>query len=187
MDFLSLNWALIAVAVVVLINIINGYKKGLVKELINCVSLIVLSVMVVLLGSVLKSYSEKQFVQMISMVIMVLVLIIANKLVRMALDGIKVLAELPVISFFNKLAGAAFGVAETAVFVWFALCLIGMYDLGNIGEYINTYIGDSRLLSYLYDNNLIAVFGEKIMGQDFQMKTLDLILEQGKEIIKEVM
>ena len=92
MDILSWNWALIAVAFIVLINVINGFKKGLVKELINCISLLVLSILVVLLSSVLKSYTDKQFVQMLTMIIMVLVLSIAHKLIKMALDGMKVLA-----------------------------------------------------------------------------------------------
>ena len=187
MDILSWNWALIAAAFIVLINVINGLKKGLVKELINCISLLVLSILVVLLSSVLKSYTDKQFVQMLTMIIMVLVLSIAHKLIKMALDGMKVLASLPVISILNKLAGAVFGVIETIVIVWFALCLIGMFDLGTIGEYINMYIGDSRLLTYLYENNLIATLGETIRGPEFQMKALDMILEQGKDIVGNIL
>lgn len=60
MDILSWNWALIVIGIVALLNIINGYKNGLVKELINCISLLVLSVFVVLLSAVLKSYTSKQ-------------------------------------------------------------------------------------------------------------------------------
>lgn len=187
MDILSWNWALILIAFVVIINIINGFKNGLVKEVINFLSLLVLSILIVLLGSVVQSYSDKHFVQMLTMIIMVLALIVAHKLVKMALDGIKVLASLPVISIVNKLAGAVFGVLETIVFIWFALCLIGMFDLGSLGEHINTYIADSEILTYLYDNNLIAKFGEQILGTDFQMKALDLILDQGKEIVEEIL
>lgn len=187
MDILSWNWALIVIAFIVIINVINGYKNGLVKEVINCVSLLVLSILIVLLSSVLKSYTDKQFVQMLTMIIMVLALTVAHKLIKIALDGMKILASLPVISILNKLAGAIFGVLETVVFVWFALCLIGMFDLGTIGEYINMYIGDSQLLTYLYDNNLIAKFGEQILGADFQMKALDMILDQGKEIVEEIL
>lgn len=187
MDILAWNWALIITGVVAFINIISGYKKGLIKELINCISLLVSSVTAVLLSSVLKSYTEKQFMQMITMIIMILVVSIANKLIKMALDGIKVLAELPVINLVNKLAGALFGVAETLLLVWFALCLIGMFDLGIVGEYVNTYIGQSELLTYLYEHNLLATTGEKILGPDFQMKAMELILEQGKDIMHNIM
>ena len=187
MDFLSWNWFLISLAVVVLINVINGFKNGLVKELINCISLLVLSTLIVLLSSVLKSYSDRQFVQMLTMIIMVLILVVAHKLIKAALDGIKVLASLPVISLVNKLAGAVFGILESVVLVWFVFCLIGMFDLGTAGEYINQYIGNSRFLTYLYENNLIAIFGEKILGPEFQMKALDIILDQGKEIVEEIL
>ena len=140
----------------------------------------------VLLSAVLKSYTEKQFMQMITMIIMILVVSIANKLIKMALDGIKVLAELPVINLVNKLAGAIFGVAQTLLLVWFALCLIGMFDLGTVGEYINMYIGKSELLTYLYEHNLLAAMGEKILGSEFQMKAMELILEQGKDIMHNI-
>ena len=176
MDIMSVNWILLCVLALAIINIISGYKNGLVKEIINFVSMLVLSVLIVLLSSVLKSYTDKQYIQMITMIIMVLILLLAHRLLKVALDGMKLLAKLPVVSFVNKLAGAVF-----------ALCLFGMFDLGTVGEYINMYIGESQILTYLYENNLIAILGEKILGPDFQMKALDLLLEQGKEIVTEIM
>ena len=118
---------------------------------------------------------------------MVLVVSIANKLIKMLLEGIKVISELPVISLVNKLAGAAFGVAQTLLIVWFAFCLIGMYDLGIIGEYIHMYISDSELLTVLYENNMLAGIGEKVLGADFQMKTIEFIMEQGKDVVNSIL
>ena len=187
MDILSWNWALILIGVVVFINIINGYKKGLVKELVNCISLLVLSLFVVLLSSVVKSYTDRQFLQMITMIIMVLIVSIGHKVIKIALDGMQILASLPVISWVDKVAGAVFGIVETVLLVWFGLCLIGLFDLGQIGEYINMYIGNSGLLTYLYENNLLAILGEQIRGPEFQMKAMDLILEQGKDIVDTIL
>ena len=187
MDISSLNWALVSVGVVMVINIIVGFRKGLVKEVINCISLLVSSATVVLLSSVLKSYTSKQFVEMLILIIMVLIVSIANKLIKMLLEGIKVISELPVISLINKLAGAAFGVAQTILIVWFAFCLIGMFDLGIIGEYIQMYIGDSEILTLLYENNILAGIGEKVLGSEFQMKTIELIMEQGKDIVDNIL
>lgn len=188
MDILkSFNWALLCIAIMAFVNMINGYKKGIVKEVINCVSLIVMSGITVLLSAVLKDYTDKQYVQMITMIIMILIVIIGNSLMKAALGGIKILAAMPVISLVNKLAGAIFGIVQTVVIIWFALCIIGMFDLGIVGEYINMYIGDSKLLTYLYENNLIATLGEKILGPDFEMKAMDLIMEQGKDMMQEIM
>lgn len=187
MEILNVNWALVVIGVVGIINVLNGYKKGLVKEVINCVSLLVSSVVTVLLSSILKSYTNKQFMQMLTMIIMVVVVSIAKKIIKMILEGVKTLAELPIISFIDKLAGAVFGVAETLLVVWFALCLIGMFDLGIVGEYVNMYIGNSELLTYLYEHNLLATMGEKILGPEFQMKAMELILEQGKDIMHNIM
>ena len=188
MEFLnSLNWAVVCVAIMAIINMIGGFKKGLVKAIIDCVSLIVMSGITVLLSAVSKNYTEKQYAQMITMIIMILVVSIGHRLIKAALGGIKLLAAVPVISIINKLAGAAFGLVQTLVIIWFALCLIGMFNLGTIGEYINMYIADSKMLTYLYENNLIVTLGEKILGPDFEIKAMDMILEQGKDIMKEFM
>ena len=187
MEISSWNWALVLVGVVMVINIIVGFRKGLVKSVINCISLLVSSATVVLLSSVLKSYTSKQFVQMLVMIIMVLVVSIANKLIKMLLEGIKVISELPIISSVNKLAGAVFGVAQTLLIVWFAFCLIGMFDLGTISEYIQMYITDSEILTLLYENNLLAGIGEKVLGSEFQMKTIEFIMEQGKDIVDNIL
>lgn len=187
MEILSWNWALICLGVIAVLNMINGYKKGIVKEVINCVSLLVLTLFVVLLSSVIKSYTNKQYLEMIAVIIMVLILSIGHKLIKMALDGMQTLASLPIIKWIDKAAGILFGLVETVLVAWCALCLVGMFEMGVVGEYINMYICKSQLLSYLYENNLIAVIGETIRGQEFQMKAVDMILEQGKNLMENVL
>ena len=62
-----------------------------------------------------------------------------------------------------------------------------MFDLGIIGEYIQMYIGDSEILTLLYENNMLAGIGEKVLGSEFQMKTIELIMEQGKDIVDNIL
>ena len=187
MDILNnLNWALVCIGVMALVNMLSGFKTGLVKSIIKCVSLIVTSGITVLLRAVLKNYTDKQYTQMITIISMILLVVIATTLIKAALKGIKMLADLPVVSIVNKLLGAVFGVAQTLVIVWFALCLIGMFDLGTVGEYANMYVADSKLLTYLYENNLIVALGEKIMGPDFEVKAMELVMEQGRDILNEL-
>lgn len=187
MDFANINWLLVCIVGIVIINIVSGFKKGLVKELIDCISLMVLSLAIVLLSAVLKNYTDRQYVQMITMIIMVLVLALGYKLIKSLLGGIKILASLPVISGINKLAGGIFGILETIVIVWFFFCLIGMFEMGAVSEYINTYIQNSQILTYLYENNIIASLGEQIMGEDFQMKAMDVLINQGIELTNEIL
>lgn len=183
MDWMSINWVMIGVAFLVIINVIDGYKRGFVKELIHCISLIVLSFLTVLLSSVLQNYSEKRFVQMLTAMILIVVLIIGYKLIKMALGGVKILASLPVISIVNKLAGALFGVVEALVGVWVVFSLIGMFDFGALGEYVHTYINNNELLTYLYEHNLLISGGEKILGSEVQMKATDIILNQTPDVM----
>ncbi len=181
MDFLNvdnMNWLVAALLATAITNIVSGYKKGFIKELINCLSLLVLSVVVVLLAAVMNNYADKQFMQMLTVIIMLFILIIGYNIVKKVLSGAKLLTSLPVISVLNKLAGGIFGVLETVVFVWFVFCLLGLFDLGAINEYIHPCIQENSILTYLYNNNLVAILGEKIMGEEFQLKALDMILNQ---------
>ena len=40
---------------------------------------------------------------------------------------------------------------------------------------------------FLYQNNLIATLGETIRGPEFQMKAMEFILEQSKEIVENIL
>ena len=56
-----MNLLVIIVLIVLIWKIAEGYKRGMVKEIISFISLIVLCVIAVLIGSGLQSYSEGEY------------------------------------------------------------------------------------------------------------------------------
>ena len=75
-----MNILLLAVIVVTILKIMDGYKKGMVKEIISFVSLVVMCVVVLLLGSGLHSYMEKEILGVVIAVLLLVILGIAHQL-----------------------------------------------------------------------------------------------------------
>lgn len=67
-----------------------------------------------------------------------------------------VLSKLPVIHQLNTLAGAAFGALEGLMIVWIFFIILTMFASTEFGQNVFTMIGESELLGYLYDHNILS-------------------------------
>ena len=128
MDFWSINWLLIAAIVLTVITVINGFHNGLIKEFINCVSLIVISLVIILLSVLVRSFSDKHVFNTVASIILLLILAIVYKLLNIAFTSAKIFSKLPAVHGINKVFGAAFGVAEAIVVVWAVFCLMQLFE-----------------------------------------------------------
>lgn len=147
---MSINILFIILLLILIWRIASGFQKGMVKELISFVTLIVLSLLVVLLGLGLDSYMDKEIVRTVVVVILVLILIIGYKLLDFFFFTAKLFAKLPVVKTADKLLGAVIGVAETVILIWAMYALLSIFDMGDIGVKMWTYINDNLILRYLY-------------------------------------
>ncbi len=71
---------------------------------------------------------------------------------------LNVLSKLPGLSQLNTLAGAAFGALEGLVIIWILFVIITMFGSTEFGHMLMNMIGESKVLSFLYDINFIAKF-----------------------------
>lgn len=67
-----------------------------------------------------------------------------------------VLSKLPVIHQLNTLAGAAFGALEGLMIVWIFFIILTMFASTEFGQHVFAMISESKLLGYLYDNNILS-------------------------------
>lgn len=151
-----MNWLLLLVIFILIWRIAEGYKRGMVKEIVSFVSLIVLCLAVAFLGGALIGYLEKDFVIMVVAIILLLVLCIAHRVLSFFFFSAKLVAKLPVIKFADKLLGAVIGVAETILLVWTLYTLLITVDTGAIGQQILIYVQDSKILTFIYEYNYLA-------------------------------
>ncbi len=153
-----MNWLLLVIAIILVWRIVEGFKRGMVKEIISLVSLIVLCLAVLLLGTALRKYFQKDIVSMVAAIILLLILCIIHRILSLLFFSFKAVSKLPVIHMADKLLGAVIGVLETALLIWTIYSLIIIFELGIIGKQIVEYTYSSQILSTLYKYNYLQHF-----------------------------
>lgn len=162
-----MNILLIIAAVAALYKLIDGFKKGIIKEIISLVSMVVLCMAAGLVAYGAKNYMSGKVAGVIIAFFLLCLIGLAHHFLGVVFFSAKVIAKLPVIHFADKLLGAVFGIFEVVLILWTIYTFIMMGNLGNMGVVagiITEYTGESQILTWIYQHNLIAVGIEKIIG-----------------------
>lgn len=160
-----MNLMVLVVLFLILIKIADGYKKGMVKEIISFVSLIVMCIVVVLIGAGLHSYMKKEVLGIVVAVLLLAVLGIAHHLLQVVFFSAKLLSKLPVISWGNKVLGMVVGALEVLLLLWTLYTFIMYFGLGMVGELIIEYTSQSQLLTWVYQLNMLAPIVENVLQE----------------------
>lgn len=160
-----MNIMLIILAVFFLFKIVDGYKKGMVKEIISLVTLIIMGIMVMLISRGLQSYMKKEAVGVIIAVVLLALLGIVHHLLGVVFFSAKMITKLPVVHWANKLLGALFGAVEVIFLLQIVYTFIMFFGLGMIGQQILEYTRESVVLTKLYEHNVVAKMMEDLMSQ----------------------
>ena len=153
---MSVNILVIAAVLVLLWKVTEGYKHGMVKEIISFISLIVLCVIVVLLGSGLQSYMEKKYIGVAIAILLLCILGIVHHLLGLVFFSAKMISKLPVIHWVDKVLGIVTGALETVLLLWTVYVFVMLWGLGPVGQQILQYTQENAILSWLYQNNYLA-------------------------------
>ncbi|MBQ8233208.1 MAG: CvpA family protein [Lachnospiraceae bacterium] len=158
-----MNILSIIVLIVLIWKITEGYKRGMVKEIISFVSLLVLCVVIALIGHGLQSYMEKEFLGVIIAVFLLGLLGIAHHLLGLVFFPAKLLSKLPIIHWADKLLGIIAGALETVIILWTVFIFAMNSSLGMLGQQILVYTQENDILSWLYRYNLLAKLLEDVI------------------------
>ena len=161
---MGIKLMLIIVAAAFVLKIVDGYKKGMVKEIVSLVSLIVLCLVVALIGGGVHSYMSGKIVSVIVIVILLALVGIAHHLLNVVFFPAKLVAKLPIISSVDKLLGIVFGALEVVLLLWTLYTFIMMMDLGIIEEVLLSYTRESKILAWFYQHNFLAYWIENLIG-----------------------
>lgn len=159
-----MNILSIIVLIVLILKMIEGYKQGMVKEIISFVSLLVLCVVVALISCGLQSYMEKEFLGVVIAVLLLGLLGIAHHLLGLVFFSAKLISKLPIIHWADKLLGIVAGALEILVILWTVFIFAMNASLGMLGQQVLMYTQESEILSWLYRYNLLAKLLEHISG-----------------------
>ncbi len=162
---MDVNILVIIVAIIMMCSIAEGYKKGMVREIISFVSLIIMCVVVALIGSALNSYFDGEIFNVIVMILLLCLVGIVRHLLGVVFFSAKVISKLPIVSWVDKLLGIVVGALETVLILWTIFIFIMMLNLGAIGQIILDYTQESQILSWLYQHNYLAYLVERVISQ----------------------
>lgn len=176
---MDVNVLLIIVLAAMLFKIVDGYKKGMIKEIISLVSLAVLCTVVALIAGGISSYQDGKFFNVAAAFILLLVLGIVHHLLSLVFFSAKMVSKLPVIHFADKLLGVVFGVLEVVVLLWTVYTFVMMKDMGSIEEMILACTDESRILTWFYSHNYLA-YGMEYLLSEFSFISISEWLENVK-------
>lgn len=151
-----MNLLCVAAVILLIFNVVAGYKRGMVKQVISLVSLVVLCTVAVLVGNGLRSYQNKEFLNVAVAVLLLAALGIAHHLLGLVFFSAKLVAKLPIVHWLDKLLGIVFGALETVLLLWTLYTFVMMMDLGMVGQMIVSYTAENDILAWLYRHNYLA-------------------------------
>jgi len=151
-----LNILLILLILIAAWRFVDGYKNGVVKEIISVITLIILAIATVLLSKIVGFYVQKQIINMALAIILFMILCLAHSGLRFVFFSAKLVSKLPVVSFVNRIIGAVFGIFEALLFAWVIFSLNMYMDLGVLGEEVVLFVKDSAILTFIYERNYLA-------------------------------
>lgn len=165
LEGLSINLLLIIVVIGVVCKSVDGYKKGMTRELISFVSLIVLCVVIALIARGVNNYFDGKFFNLIVVILLLALVGIAHHLLGVVFFSAKLVTKLPVIRSVDKLLGIIFGAFEVILILWTVYTFIMMMDMGVSGQIILSYTEDSKILTWLYERNYLALGLERFLKE----------------------
>jgi uncharacterized membrane protein required for colicin V production len=151
-----MNILMLIVLLLAIVKMADGYNKGMVKEVISFVTLVIMCVVAVLIGCGLYSYMNKAIIGVVVAVLLLVILGIAHHILRLIFFSAKLIVKLPVVSFADKVLGMLVGALEVLLLLWTIYALSMYFNLGMLGELLIEYSKDSKILTYIYEyRNLI--------------------------------
>ena len=84
--------------------------------------------------------------------------ILVISFIWLAVMTLDVIASLPVLRGVNQILGLALGFFQGLIIVWVAFLIITIFSNTDIGKQLMTMIGESPVLSALYESNLLLEF-----------------------------
>ena len=160
-----MNILLILMAVVFVWRIAVDTKKGIVKASLALISTLFAALVIGLLCVAVNAYNADNYLAIIIAVCIIAVLSIVYSIIKIVFFPARIVSKLPVISSVDKLLGVVSGIVETLIAFWI-LCYVLMYiDLGVLTEQITMMISESRILTFLYEYNLIGLLLEAVKAK----------------------
>ena len=150
-----MNLTLIVITFIMVVMIVRGYKRGMAKEIVRLISLLVTLFVISLIIMLYTSLRARETKNTIFTIIVLLMVAVIYSVVRIFLKSVKLLSKLPVIKIIDKLLGVFVGGMEGLLIVWLFYLLNEGGVFGPITERIIADTAASELLTKICEYNYL--------------------------------
>ena len=175
MDGVNINIGLLVVAVAVVCKMVDGYRKGMVKEIVSLISMVVLCLVAPLIGYGVNSYYDGKVFNVLVVVILLILLAALHRVMSLILFPAKLASKLPVIHFVDKLLGIVFGAFEVVLILWTVYAFMMIMDMGVIAQMFLSYVEESEILTWIYQHNYLVYGIEHFLDKFDFVPLIDLL------------
>ena len=162
-----MNILLIVLAILLVWRISMGIKRGVVREVITFINVIFVALVLGLVSMIVNAYHAENYLSIALFVLAIVVVSFVYSLLKIVFFSAKVISKLPIISSVDKLLGLVIGAAESLILYWTMCCMFMYLDLGVLEEQIIMMIGESNLLTGLYEYNLMGLLFDTVKSKLF--------------------
>lgn len=150
-----MNITLVLVILIIVTMGLRGFKKGLVKEVSEILSLGITLFTVLLLLMLYLTFRSKEIKNLLITVIILIIISTCYVLSKLLLKSFKILCKLPLVKYINKLLGIVGGAFEGVLLVWIFYLLNDHNIFGNYSNIIRIQTAASEILTFIYENNYL--------------------------------
>ena len=152
----GMNIMVVIVIIAVAVKMVDGYKKGMVKEIVSLISMVVLCVVAALIAYGVNGYHDGKIFHVVVDAVLFILVMTVHHLLGLVFFSAKLFSKLPIVHTLDKLLGIVFGIFEIVLVLWTIYAFIMMMDMGAIGQTILTYTEGNQVLTWLYQHNYLA-------------------------------
>lgn len=156
MDGLNINLMLIIVVIAALCKVVDGYKKGMIKEIVSLISMVVLCIVAALVAYGVNSYHDGKGFNVAVVAVLLILVLSVHHLLGLVFFSAKLFSKLPIVHFVDKMLGIVFGIFEVVLVLWTIYAFIIMMDIGVAGQVILSYTNENTLLTWIYEHNCLV-------------------------------
>ena len=173
-EWIMTNLPFLIACVFFLLFLIRAVKRGFAEEFCAFVSAVIASIAILLLAFAIKEVFDKDTIQLVVAILLILLLAILYKLLSLALTSIKLISKMPVIKVLDKLLGIVVAVGEIVVILWAVYCVIMIVGGGTFGKWVMRCVENNPVMKFVYEYNYlygrVERWGAKITQWDIWSK-----------------
>ena len=157
-----MNILLIAVVVSLIWRIAADTRRGIVCSVFALINTVFAALVIGMLCVAVNAYHAENYLAIGISVVLIAVLSILYSIIKLVFFPAKVLSKLPIVKSVDKLLGVVIGLAETIVAFWIFCYIVMFVDLGSFNQMLLHKIAESKILTFLYEYNLVGVLLESV-------------------------